>query len=230
MLERARSTSLALLGVTAAVGLATIAMVLRQEWPAVVGSPIPNAPSQQEAVGGATRAADAKTAGGAVAHTRAASHPAAGSPRDRAQQPEGGADSPAGSAPAEPNEFVVTPAAPVKKPGKGGSHRTPAHEGPEPAAPSPQAITVAAPTTSPPSQAESQPEPEPSPAPPATTSGAPPSESYVPEWSNGHGHAYGRADHDSGDHDSGSHDWGDDDYGSHDSGSHDSGNHHSGDR
>jgi hypothetical protein len=220
MLERARSTSLALLGVTAAVGLATIAMVLRQEWPAVVGSPIPSAPSQQEAVGDATRAAGAKAAGGAVAHVRAASHPAAGSPRHLAQPRDGGAGSPAGSAPAEPNEFVVTPAAPVKRPGKGGSHRTPAREGPEPAAPSPQAVTVATPTTSPPSQSESQPESQPSPAPPATTSGAPPSESYVPEWSNGHGHAYGRADHDSGNHDSGNHD----------SGNHDSGDHDSGDR
>ena len=46
MLERARATSLALLGATAAVGLAIVALALNQGWPLLEGSAIPAAPRQ----------------------------------------------------------------------------------------------------------------------------------------------------------------------------------------
>jgi hypothetical protein len=44
LLERARSTSLALIGVTAAVGLGMVALAMNQSWPLVAGGPIPPAP------------------------------------------------------------------------------------------------------------------------------------------------------------------------------------------
>ena len=47
MLERARATSLALLGATAAVGLAIVAFALNQGWPLLEGSAIPAAPRQE---------------------------------------------------------------------------------------------------------------------------------------------------------------------------------------
>ena len=63
ILERARSTSLALLGATAALGLAIVALALNQSWPLVPGSPIPGFGENQEAVGDAAIAAQARAAG-----------------------------------------------------------------------------------------------------------------------------------------------------------------------
>jgi hypothetical protein len=60
LLERARSTTLALLGMTTAIGLAMVALALNQSWPLIADSPIPGAPSRQEAIGKATVAAQAK--------------------------------------------------------------------------------------------------------------------------------------------------------------------------
>ncbi len=57
ILERARSTTLALLGVTAAVGLAIVALALNQSWPLIAGSPIPGVAPRHEAVGKAKVAA-----------------------------------------------------------------------------------------------------------------------------------------------------------------------------
>jgi hypothetical protein len=52
LLERARSTSFALLGVVAAIGLGMVAFVLNQGWPVTVGGPLPGAPAQSTPVGG----------------------------------------------------------------------------------------------------------------------------------------------------------------------------------
>lgn len=43
LLERARSTSFAMLGLTAAVGLSLVALALNQSWPLLPGGPIPGA-------------------------------------------------------------------------------------------------------------------------------------------------------------------------------------------
>lgn len=43
LLERARSTSFAMLGLTAAVGLGLVALALNQSWPLLPGGPIPGA-------------------------------------------------------------------------------------------------------------------------------------------------------------------------------------------
>ena len=50
LLDRARSTSLALLGLTAAVGLALIAYVAQQGWPLLPSSPIPSITSEHGAI------------------------------------------------------------------------------------------------------------------------------------------------------------------------------------
>ncbi len=63
LLERTRSTSLALLGPTAAIGLAMVALALNQGWPLIAGAPIPGFGSGHQAVGDATVAARRKGSG-----------------------------------------------------------------------------------------------------------------------------------------------------------------------
>lgn len=60
LLERTRSTSLALLGLTAAIGLAMVALALNQGWPLIAGAPIPGFESEHPAVDRAVVAAPAK--------------------------------------------------------------------------------------------------------------------------------------------------------------------------
>jgi len=67
LLERARSTSLALLGFTAAIGLAMVALVFNQGWPLIPGAPIPGLGDGHEAVGDASVAAPAADRGGRAA-------------------------------------------------------------------------------------------------------------------------------------------------------------------
>lgn len=59
LLERTRSTTLALLGLTAAIGLAMVALALNQGWPLIAGAPIPGFGSEHQAVGDAAVAATA---------------------------------------------------------------------------------------------------------------------------------------------------------------------------
>lgn len=59
LLQRTRSTSLALLGFTAAIGLAMVALALNQGWPLIAGAPIPGVGGGHEAVGDASVAARA---------------------------------------------------------------------------------------------------------------------------------------------------------------------------
>jgi hypothetical protein len=107
LLERARSTTLALLGVTAALGLAMVALALNQSWPLVAGSAIPVPP--QAGLGKATAVAAAPSgASGPVASG------AAGSARDgRAVASQSDSEAPAPGSPAESSEFVVSPSTPV---------------------------------------------------------------------------------------------------------------------
>jgi len=209
MLERARATSLALLGATAAVGLAIVALALNQSWPLLEGSSIPAPPRQ--AVGGASVVAlPPKPAPRAAAGRR---------------RPDSGARQTGAGAPARPqapltgrsggekaSTLVVSAGAPARS-GGGGSPKAPPTPGKGPANHSQPTQTAPqqapAPTASPPSQEPAPPSPAPTPAPaPAPTqpeavvSEAPPEESSVPPWSNGKGHAYGRGGHEPG------HGWG----------------------
>lgn len=70
LLERARSTTLALLGMAAAVGLATVALALNQDWPLIPGAPIPGLGGGHEAVGQAV-----SVPGSGARETRAAPLP-----------------------------------------------------------------------------------------------------------------------------------------------------------
>jgi hypothetical protein len=192
MLERARATSLALLGFTAAVGLAIVALAANQGWPLIAGSSIPTIPPRHAAVGPGVAVAglepsaihaDAAPAGGR--------HPAG--TRDAAGH-SGGA-SPATPAPVPSSELVVSPSVPT--PPQGGDSPAAPKPSPKPA-PQPTQPTAGAPAAAPapaPSPPSTPPAAPVEPAPPtATSSEAPPeeSESNVPSWSHGHGHAYGR--------------------------------------
>jgi len=191
LLERARATSLALLGAVAAVGLAIVALALNQGWPLIAGSSVPRLPSQHQGVGAATVAAHPATG-----HSRPP-----GASRQIRQRPPAGARaryaadvSPsAGAVSAGSAEFVVSPSTPVK-PHAGKTQPAPHQQAPAAQQPAQQAPSPAASTPAAPAPTATPPPAVPAPAPPVvTTSDAPPEESNVPPWSHGHGHAYGRS-------------------------------------
>jgi hypothetical protein len=201
LLERTRSTTIGLLGLAAAVGLALVAVAVRGDWPLVAGSPVPRAPVVRESIGRATplngrisRAALRQVPSGAAR---------AVAPREGPRPTPPAAGEAGGPPAATPDELVSSPATPVGHSGGGGngSHGSPAPPAqprspaaPQPAAQPPggggattQPASPSKPGPSPPSQ------PEPSPPAPVTAE-APPPESDAPPWSNGQGHAYGRED------------------------------------
>lgn len=216
LLERVRSTSLALLGATAAVGLAIVAVALNQGWPLVAGSSVPPLPRQARAVGAATVVARAPATGsptGVGGDSGSRRDPSSSTHRMPAGAVVGGV----AGAPTE----VVSGSQPVERSGE--AHRVASKPHPtappeaQPAQPSPPATTVASvPTPAPTPEPTRAPEPTPAPesapapassAPIATAAGPPSEESSPPAWSNGGGHAYGRDeashDNDQGDRDRG---------------------------
>jgi hypothetical protein len=204
LLERARATFLGLLGLTAAVGLAIVAIALNQSWPLIAGSSIPQIPPRHQGVGQATVAI-----GGGIGDVGSEQANAVGGPRsDTTGQPAGhpgdAGPPPASSAPSESAVFVVSPSAPAEPPddgSKGNPEPSPAPtvQPPKQAADAPASPTPsvpASPPAAPPTVVESTP-------PSATTAEAPASdpEVYVPSWSQGKGHAYGRSNDYGGDDD-----------------------------
>lgn len=190
MLERARATSLALLGATAAVGLAFVAVALNQSWPLLQGSSIPVAPRQH--VGSAAvvaRSAGSPAHAGAVRRHgggRAARSPSVSpaGPTVTVETPPGGGD----------EALVVSTGKPATVPGGPPKAAHPHGEKP-PVAAQPTRPLPASTTPSGPSPPADKPAPAPTapPTPPeAVVSEAPPEESSVPSWSHGRGHAYGR--------------------------------------
>jgi hypothetical protein len=224
LLERARAMSLALLGVTAAVGLAIVALALNQGWPLIAGSSIPPIPPQHQEVGKATVAAPAQpeSAGRRVLspgplHRSAA--PARGGDRGTSGTSPG-----VGSVPA--TEFVVSPAAPAKPQGD-HAHGSPDQQSPAPDKPAPQAPEAPV-VASPPAEPASSVPPASGTAPttPTAATSEVPANSSSPSSSHGDDHSYD-GDDDWGDHghewdeddDGGDHDWGgghDHDWGHHD--------------
>jgi hypothetical protein len=193
LLERARSTTFALLGLTTAVGLAVVGVALRESWPLVAGSPIPRAPVVHESVGVADAlAARTRRPASGVLPAR----PKRGS-ASRPGQSLVAADEPPAPPPAE---LVSSPAAPVGRRGGNGSLRSPPPKAPAPTPPQTaqsQTPSAAAPTTPPttsPAPKPPPPQPTPQPTPPEAfaSEAPPPPEWNVPPWSNGQGHAYGR--------------------------------------
>jgi hypothetical protein len=191
MLERARATTLGLLGAAGAVGLMMIALVFNQAWPLVAGGPVPPLPPREQAVARAqvvaTTSAQRQAGAGAASRPRDDGGHGGGTELSRAPEND--------STPAPSGELVVVPAAPVDRQGDAppsGGHASPAPAEPKPT-PVQQTQTDAseqAPASPPPSAAAPPPAPA---SPPATVSEAPPPESSVPPWSHGKGHAYGRA-------------------------------------
>jgi hypothetical protein len=193
LLVRARSTSLALLGITASVGLAMVALALNQSWPLIAGSSIPDVPPRHQGIGKATIVAapspgDLENMSPADRPRRSDATEAPGH-HDRNGAPAV-APEPAGSA-----ELVVAPSDPTGSPG-GPPQRSPEPARPPEPQPQQAAAVQPAPAPSPPSPPAPTPEPV-EPAPPGVTASEAPDgseESYVPPWSHGKGHAYGRSD------------------------------------
>lgn len=208
LLERARSTTLALLGVTTAVGLAMVALALNQSWPVIADSPIPLAPPRHEAVGKASVAAEA------LARVPDSSPASTGASGPDSSRPDRGSSAPAeGSTPTASAELVVAPSAPAEAGGDGPRDtEEPAPSSP-PAGETPQAPAAPVPVT----EARAQPEPAP-PSPPAAEAPPPPTSAGVPvdssddeEWDDdndwdddgdwdddhdrGRGHHWGRGRH-----------------------------------
>lgn len=190
MLERARATTLGLLGAAGAVGLAMIALVFNQGWPLVAGGPVPPLPPREQAVAKARVVATTNPHRQATAG--AASRPRGSSGRrgdaGRSEAPE------SDSTPPPSSELAVVPAAPVDRqgdapPSDGNAVPAPAEPKPAPA----RQIQTDASEQAPASPPAAAPPPAPAP-PPATASEAPPPESSVPPWSHGKGHAYGRSE------------------------------------
>jgi hypothetical protein len=194
MLERARATSLALLGATAAVGLAIVALALNQGWPLIAGSSIPPIPPRHQAVGEATVVAGPGVRADPSGVTVDGADGSGGS-ASNGDPGQGSGGLGAGSAPAGSTELVVSPSAP-SEPRGGGSHEAPGDAG-QPLASQPTPAVNAAPVTPPPAEPASPSAPPAGaigqPDSPATTAGTG-EESNVPSWSNGKGHAYGRSD------------------------------------
>jgi hypothetical protein len=190
LLERARATTLGLLGATTAVGLAMLALVFNQGWPLVAGGPVPPLPPREQAVAKAkVVAANAHGQDASVARVAPRRHDSGRAGSRQGPAPQTGATQ------APSDELVVAPAAKVERQGDAppsGAHARPAPAKPK-ATPAPQAQTKATPPTQT-EAAEQTPAPPPAQTPPppaATVSEAP--ESSVPSWSSGKGHAYGRS-------------------------------------
>jgi len=191
LLERARSTTLALLGVTAAVGLGIVALALNQSWPLIAGSPVPGPPPGDVAVGEARVA----VAGPARGPRGTAAPASADAPRARGES--SGDQATATPAPARSQEgadqlvAASKPVAAKQSPSGGGGDgrgpspapppQTQAAQPPQPAS----TPTVSAPAPPPSGESEESPQS-------AAPASAPGEESFVPAWSEGNGHAYGR--------------------------------------
>ena len=205
LLERARSTLFALLGLTAAVGLGVVALALNQSWPVVPDSPIPSLGERHQAVDEATVAATEDDRNGSAAARDGAGQ--SRSPGSGGSPEQGGGDAPVSAPQDSAARFV----------GVSGSTAasTPTVTSPDPSSPGkPPATTTEpapAPAPSPPVSSPSPPQPTlasvpPSSAPPSSAGAPPPESSEEPdededdddcppeaEWDDDdHGHAYGR--------------------------------------
>jgi hypothetical protein len=191
LLERARSTSLALLGGIAATGLAIVAFALQLGWPIGADRPLPSAPQKRQAVG----------AGVAVAATPSRPAHRRGSPggttrRAVARRVVTPAVDAAGAQPAPTGNPVVSesePAPPRHPHPQGHQEAPPGQPAPAPQPPPASQSPSASPSPQAPQEGGSKPEPASQPEPATVSQPEPPPEpeaeaSSVP----GAGHAYGK--------------------------------------
>jgi hypothetical protein len=181
--ERVRTTTFALLGLTAAAGLGLVAIFSQQGWPLLSPSPIPSPPTAHEAIHPALAVADRAETG--FGETTVALGPALRAPAAPSSPIQGDGSS-AGLDARHPVRQGASP-------GAGGQPQEPAS--PEPAAPTP------APTAPPAPSAEQAPSSTPVSTPaPAPSSAPKPSGTDVDEADeddapgNSQGHAYGHSD------------------------------------
>jgi hypothetical protein len=196
LLERTRSTSLALLGLTAAIGLAMVALALNQGWPLIAGAPIPGIGGSHQAVGDAVVVATAGPRGAQPTVLQAGSH--AGSARLPGAPTRSGGKGAALAGARSPGaaHLVVsspTPVSPVAQSPPSGTPE-PAPVAPPPA---PEPASTSATTTEPAVAAVPVSNPGPSSSgsgsQPAPESPVPPEEPVSDENAEqGHGHHYGR--------------------------------------
>ena len=198
LLERTRSTSLALLGLTAAIGLTMVALALNQGWPLIAGAPIPGFGSEHQAVGEA--AVVAKARGGRAAISAAAGQARPGVSSGKPRRTRGGtarwADRKLPGLQVSSSPIRLRRARrrqPARRSGPGSDAVAPttcSHAAP---APAPAAVPVSSSNSSSPGPApETTPEsPIPSQAPPAGDEG---DEHGHGHTGHGHGHSHGRDD------------------------------------
>lgn len=204
LLERTRSTSLALLGATAAIGLAMIALALNQGWPLIAGAPIPGLGSGHQAVGKAAVVTKAKAQGSPPAISAATSKASPGISSGKPRSRRGVPVALAGSQAPQAGGFVAahpTPASPVAAgpAGEAAPDPTPVVQQPAPAvapapAPAPAAVPASSSSSSSPGTAPEAPRsPIPSQAPPADNEGDEHGHGHA---SHGHSHSHGGGDPD----------------------------------
>jgi hypothetical protein len=181
LLERMRSTTFALLGITAAMGLGLVAIVSQQGWPLLPASPLPGAPAERGEVHDAT--AVAPDLPSSVAQL-SIGKPARGSAADRVVAPP----QPRASHLSGSRQLAVAPPSPPSDPGADSPTGDGAAPPPEPSEQPSSETPAAAPAPSP------APEPASIPAAPAAVS--PPSAPEPPVVSTptnrGRGNAYGK--------------------------------------
>jgi hypothetical protein len=187
VLERARSTSLALLGTIAAIGLAIVAFALQLGWPIGTDGPLPNAPREErQAVGSAVAVAAVPSRPPAARRNRGG-----GASRGQPVKPAVG---PAASHRGEGSNLVVSNSEPTAPPG----HRHPQnHQDAPQGQPTPAPQAPQAPQTPQGGAGASKPQPSPPPQPaPVPHPGPQPEPQPEPEAESsdvpGNGNAYGK--------------------------------------
>ena len=172
--ERMRSTAFALLGLTAAAGLALVAIFAQLGFPLLEPAPLPNEPSAAQSVAEAEKLTpDHKSSAfvPAVAPQAVAPAPAVSEPRG---QGSGGGPT-GGDAGSGDNTAIQSPAPPISTPEAPAAAGAPAPAPASPPGSAPVSSPGSAPVSSPGSAPVSSPKPT-SPPPEATTSSPPSSE------------------------------------------------------
>jgi hypothetical protein len=191
LLERTRSTSLALLGLTAAIGLAMVALALNQGWPLIAGAPIPGLGSTQEALGEGRAVATTRTRSALAASSGETTHKGSAGSSGAAKRRRGGVAALAGLQGSGAANPVVSHPTPASPPGSVASEPVSAAQ-----QPAPTHVSTPAPATDPavaPAPGSSVP---PSVSVPQATPESPvPSQAPVSDEGDerGHGHHHGRS-------------------------------------
>lgn len=196
LLERTRSTSLALLGATAAIGLAIVALALNQGWPLIAGVPIPGFGSDRQAVGKAAVVARATVRGSRPAISAATAKTGLGISSGKPSRRSGNTAAVGGSRAPRTAGLVAAHPTPAGPAGEATTNPAPVAEQPGPA-PAPAAVAAvpvsSSASTSPGSVSQGISEV------PISSQGPPPSEEndthdhgHQPGKGVGHGHSHGR--------------------------------------